>query len=425
VGNVYAHLSNVAGLAARLYLAVSHKHRPLKARFSPPIPAGLVNPIWVHACSVGEVRTAVPLIRRMAMRAPGSSFLLTTSTQSGMASARDLANDFPITWCPFDAKVVVNDFFERLKPSLLVLVETEIWPNIVFTSEARGVPVVLVNGRLSDKHLPRYARAKALFGPVFQRLTRACMQNGEYAERIEKLGTRKENIVATGNIKFDGARFEADRDAIEALRKTHNFREDDRVIVFGSTRPGDEQMMAELWARMSGSDPKLKLVVVPRHIERAHEAASAFQGTVILRSTVLRHASQESDGVLIVDTMGELANFYACATVAVIGGSFFPGVNGHNPLEPAALGIPTVFGPYMRNFIDPARVLLANNGAVQVENAVTLEQSLRRLLANPIERGEIADRGRAAVRGEQGAIDRTIEVIDSVLRAGERAVQAD
>jgi 3-deoxy-D-manno-octulosonic-acid transferase len=317
----------------------------------------------------------------------------------------------PLTWLPFDHPACVRPFQRKLDPRALVLLDTELWPCLISTLRLAGVPVILANGRISDKHFPRYRRFKGFLQPALEDLSAAAMQNDEYAGRIIELGARPERVSVCGSTKFDGVRESVDPGKVVSLRAECGFSPADPVIVFGSTRPGDEALAAACWASLRDVFPDLRLVIAPRHLDRLEEAMDPFREPIKRRSD---RGVNSGARVFFLDTVGELVDFYALGTVAVIGGSFSPGVNGHNPLESAALGIPTVFGPYMRNFIDPARELVAHKGAVQT-NPRELAAVLRRLLENPGERAALAQNGREAVRKNRGAIRRMLDLIEPFL----------
>ena len=398
------------------YLCLNKRHRPLLARFAPAAESAGDHPLWIQACSVGEAGAAKPIIAAWHARHPGMPVLLTASTLTGRAQAEALAGGcVQAGWFPFDHRVCVSRFVRRAGPRALVLLETELWPNALRMAARAGVPTVILNGRVSDKHYPRYLRHRRFFASVLRHVTAAGMQNEEYAERLASLGLDRARLHVTGCTKFDGVATSADAEVCGRVRAEHGLGTAGPVIVFGSTRPGDEVLAAECWRVLRGAFPESRLVVAPRHLERAGEAVAAFDEPVLRRSEVKDGRKPHGERVLVVDTMGELSAFYACATIVVIGGSFFPGVNGHNPLESAALGVPTVFGPYMRNFVDAARVLVEGKGARQVAGAEDLAGTLAALLQDPITLGGVGKRGREVVLANQGAIGRSLDLLDAVL----------
>ena len=274
-----------------------------------------------------------------------------------------------------------------------------------------SVPVALLNGRLSDKHFRRYARIGSLFRPVLSVLSLAVMQNAEHAARIARLGVNPVAVRIGGNTKFDAVPDAIPAAELDALRDRHVLPLDAPVIVFGSTRPGDEALAAECWRQLKDNHPALRLFVAPRHLDRLPEVINAFDAPVALRSRIVSGEDTAEKRVCILDTMGELTRFYALATVAVIGGSFFPGVEGHNPLEPAALGIPTIFGPYMRNFADSAALLLDADAAIQIRDPKDLRAALQACLNEPEERAALGNAARAVVAANRGAAKRQVDLL--------------
>jgi 3-deoxy-D-manno-octulosonic-acid transferase len=377
------------------------------------------RPIWVHACSVGEVAAARPLLDALVKRWPDTPVLLTTSTLTGRALADQLKNGAAVTWFPVDQRQVVGHFFRRVRPRVLALLETEIWPNVVGVAARRGVPVLVASGRISDKHYARYLRHRRFFQAVFEQITAVGAQNPEYARRFQELGVDAARIRVTGNVKFDGVTTNIPEETRARLRRECELPPEAPVIVFGSTRPGDEALAARAWKTFAKGYPEARLVVAPRHLDRLEEAKQALDGPLSRLSERRCDPPGPAARILLVDTLGELTAFYSLATIAVIGGSFFPGVNGHNPLEPAALGVPTVFGPYMSNFMDPTRVLVEAYAAVQVDSPEELPNALKRLLADPALRARLGQRARESVLANQGAVERTVELIaETMLKSG-------
>lgn len=399
------------------YLAVHPKHRRLLARFSPAVPQVHSSPIWIQACSVGEVNATLPLIAALRERMPKVPVVLTVSTRTGHDLATSVLKDTPVTWFPFDYAFSVSRFVRALKPRMLVLVETEIWPNAVRIARRAGAPVIVVNGRLSDKHFGKYEKLRNFLMPVFSRISAAGMQNEEFARRIASLGVSEDTISVTGNTKFDATPKDLSEDERSHVRKENGFGPNQPILVFGSTRPGDEQLALRSWTLLRESFPELGLIVAPRHLNRLDDALKPFKDVpILLRSDILKGKKPSGEKVLVVDTFGELTSFYAIASVAVIGGSFFPGVNGHNPIEAAALGIPVVFGPYMRSFPDPARVLLDYGAARSVADPESLAQELAELLSSAEKMRAMSKSAKEAIAANKGAIKKTVDLIEKHLR---------
>lgn len=406
---------SIASALARWWLRRHPRYHVLAARFDPPMPEFKARPIWVQACSVGEVNTVLPLLESIRAAFPGVPIVLTSSTVAGHARAEgntDLAHP---AWFPFDTPRATRSFVRRLDPRVLILVETELWPNVLRACRLQHVPVVLVNGRLSDRHARRYRRMGWWYRPLVRGLAAAGMQSERYASRLQALGLTPERMRITGNLKFDAARDHVGGRDRQRLRMENGFRPQGPVLFFGSTRPGDEALASACWATLREEYPELRLVIAPRHVERAEEVLGLFSEPVLRRSAVKAGQPARGERVFLLDTLGEMPTFLSLATVAVVGGSFYPGVNGHNPLEPAALGIPTVFGPYMSNFDDPAAVLLERGGAQSVACPEDLYLALSKLLGDTAEQRQMGTRARKAVLDHQGASAATVALIAEVL----------
>lgn len=407
-------VSLLAPFAAAL-LVMRPRYRPLLRRFNPPAPPFTTPPLWVQACSVGEVRAVQPILDALRQRWPEIPILLTVSTVSGYEVARTMSSHDALTWFPFDHPLVVRRFIRRIAPRALVLIETELWPAVIDQAHRAHLPVAVLSGRLSDRHFARYRRARFFWKPLLRRIALAAMQEKQYAERIVDLGVPPDRVHVTGNVKYDGLTTQPDPALRSTIAAENGFDANHPVLLFGSTRPGDEALAASCWRVLRERFPTLSLAVAPRHLDRMAEALEPFDEPVRLRSCVKEGRPSAGERVFFLDTLGELGRFYALATVAVIGGSFYPGVEGQNPLEPAALGIPTVFGPHMRNFNEPARLLLDCGGARQVPDPDALCSQLETLLRDESLRCEMGRHAQEAVRENQGAIDRSLDLLSALL----------
>ena len=273
---LYDIITTIGAGPAAAWLALSQKRRPLLARFSAPNVASAVSPIWVHACSVGELGVARPVIEALLVRHSDTPVVLTVSTRSGWEMARQLNLPIALAWFPVDQRAVVSRFFYRVRPRVLVLMETEIWPNVLREAQRTNVPVLVLNGRISDKHFARYQRFPNFFRAVFSRITAAGVQREQYANRFNTLGVDRARITITGNIKFDNLTTEINAPALESLRNACGIPDNAPVIVFGSTRPGDEMLAAKCWQQWKTLHPELRMVVAPRHPHRLGEALAPF-----------------------------------------------------------------------------------------------------------------------------------------------------
>ncbi len=420
---LYDLITTLAVPPAAAWVALRPRYRPLLSRFAPRINGAQVSSFCVHACSVGELSVARPVIAGLRDRHPDVPVVLSVSTVTAWDMASKNLPDATLTWFPVDQPNIVSRFFRRLNPRALFLMETEIWPNIVREAERRDVPVMVLNARLSDKHFARYKRHAPFFQNVFSRITHVAAQHQTYAGRFITLGVNRDRITITGNIKFDNLKSSVDGARLRHLRGECGLNGEGPIVIFGSTRPGDEALAASCWEKWKTEFPGARLIVAPRHRERLSEALAPFKDPVALRSRIVSGERRTNARILFIDTLGELIDFYALATVAIIGGSFYPGVNGHNPLEPAALGVPTVFGPYMSNFIDPAEVLINANAAVQVETPDALQSAVSSLLRAPERRASLCAAAREAIAANTGALARTLDLADSVLLKSTRNPQ--
>ena len=415
---LYNGVISLAAIPGVVYLVAHPHYRRLLARFYPPnpMPAGTGRPAWFHACSVGEVRTVIPIIRLFQQQHPAYPVLLTVSTLSGWETACQVAADIPRTWFPFDHPLAVDSFMRRIQPAILALLETEIWPNVILRANKRNIPVLVINGRFSDRRFSRYKRFAGWFAPLLKTITAMGMQDAEHASRAVQLGARPERVRVIGNTKFDGAPEKVDSSLQERVRGYCGLTPQTPVLLVGSARRGDAARIGACWRVLRDEFPGLRLIIVPRHPERLREEVfSSFDESVLAYSDLKQGKPYTGARVLLVDTMGDLVLFYSLATVAVIGGSFTPRVNGHNPLEPAALGIPTVFGPHMRNFAEPAALLLRNGGAVEVGKEEDLLPVLRALLRDPGRRKTLGRAAQDTVAQNRGALARTVSLIEEIL----------
>ncbi|MBC8326041.1 MAG: 3-deoxy-D-manno-octulosonic acid transferase [Verrucomicrobia subdivision 3 bacterium] len=375
--------------------------------------------LWLHAVSVGEANLSVQLVEKLRGQLEGWTFVVSTTTTTGMGElARKLPADvhrvyYPVDWMPF-----VRRAFRALNPAAIVLVEAEIWPNLFWRARDVGVPMHLVNARLSEKSFRGYRRFGVLFRPLFASLQTAGVHNEADAKRLAELGTESKAIAVTGNMKFDGA-FEAGADAMDAraLLQELNVADDAPVLVAGSTFEGEEILLAELLPQWREAFPNLFLILVPRHFERAAAVLDQLKSTQlkVARRTAMEAAPENPD-VLLVDSTGELKSFFKVATVVFMGKSL-TAQGGQNPIEPAAAGRAIVFGPFMQNFRAVVGELLAAKGAVQVADEGELAEKIPVLLGNLEQREALGEAALGVVSANKGASQRTADWLGQTLRA--------
>ena len=375
--------------------------------------------IWIHAVSVGEALTARALIGDLRERYPGLRVFLSTTTLTGQQVARNRLRDVDaVFFFPFDLPVFVNRTLRLVRPRLFIMMETEIWPNLLRACRRTGVKAVLVNGRISQRSFPRYRLARGFFRRVLADVDRFCMQSDGSARRVIEIGADPARVTVTGSLKFESVENPAALAGRGAGRVLRFFRIPGGRPVFlaASTLKGEEQAVLSAFAAVRRVQPTALLIVAPRKPERFGEAESLAraEGHRVVRRTELAIDAEPRADVVILDTIGELAQLFQVATVVFVGGSLVDH-GGHNILEPAVHGKPILFGPYMQNFAEIAGQFLASQAAVQVAGADELVDVVVRLSGDPVERARLGAAARALVEANRGAKARTLEAIAAVL----------
>jgi 3-deoxy-D-manno-octulosonic-acid transferase len=375
------------------------------------------RPLWIHAASMGEAALIPPLAEALGKSLPSVRLAVSTMTQTGRQRASRLVHPGASFFLPLDFPMSVLLALSRVRPLALVLMETELWPNLIWLATARGIPVVIANARLSEKSLPWYRAFSFLFRPLLGRTAAIACQSSEYSRRYRSLGIEPGKAVKAGNIKFDSIRGPAGPGEKMVLRRKFGLGEDDLVLVAGSTRPGEEEVVLEAWIVLSS---RVRLILAPRHPDRFDQVERLLSQ----RGVAYARRSRLADfppgwSVLLLDTMGELVEAYAAGDIALVGGSFVP-VGGHNPLEPAALGLPVVFGPHMFNARESARILVEAGGAAQAQGPDQLAEILMLWAKDPAERRACGERARQAVEGRRGASTMIAGIIKELITQGEK-----
>ena len=372
--------------------------------------------IWLHAVSVGEVNLCTQLIAALEPRVPNLKIVVSTTTSTGMAELhKKLPSHILKVYYPIDRAACVRRTLSKFHVMAVVLIEAEIWPNFLWQLRDRGIPVFLVNARLSAKSFRGYQRFGWLFRPLFASFAGVGVQNAEDAERVIQVGCRPQAVHTVGNLKFDAIKLD-ERHPINVgamLRQLH-VATDAQVIIGGSTHAGEEAILAEQYVRLKKKFPKLFLVIVPRHFERAREVAKELQRhglKITMRTEVVTSRDFKEDlDCLLVNSTGELRYFYEHASVIFVGKSL-TAEGGQNPIEPGALGKAMVFGPNMQNFEAIAKAFVSRGGARQVKNAAELETTFEELLGSEAKRQELGRYAVEVVRENRGGIDRTVDMI--------------
>lgn len=371
--------------------------------------------LWLHAVSLGEVAAAAELVRTLRARHPGIPFVLTTATPTGRARARALfGNNVDIRFLPYDTPGSVRRFLDRIRPRVAVILETELWPNLVLSCRRRDIPVVFASARLTAKSVSQYRRLGSLFRDTVAAGALIAAQSAEDAERFIAVGADPERTCVVGNAKFDM------RPGDSALEKGRELRRSylgsRPVWIAGSTHAGEEEKVLAAHSELRRGTQDLLLLLVPRHPQRFESVAALLTrlGIAFDRrsgATPVRPDAQ----VLLVDTVGELTALYAAADAAFVGGSLVP-VGGHNLLEPAVLGVPVITGPHTANSKDIARRLIEQGGAVEVADPQALADAVRGLLQDPAVRERAVRSARAFVDAHRGTVERLADLIDPLIR---------
>src|SRR5262245_13608098 len=399
--------------------------------------------IWVHAVSVGEVLTARPLISDLKRRYPNLRMFLSTTTMAGQQLARRNVPDVDaVFYFPFDFGFVVRRTLDLVRPKLFIMMETEIWPNLLRECRARGVKTAVVNGRLSARSFPRYRMIRPMMRRVLDHIDRFLVQSEESARRFIDLGADPARVVVTGSLKFDAIEIsstaQAGAPAARFVRGGVEARARDRVlryfrvpasrpvIVAGSTMKGEETAVLSAFRRVRSTSPNTLLVLAPRNPERFGEAEQLArqEGWKVSKRSDLAIDAEPRVDIVVLDTIGELATIYQIATVVFVGGSLVA-TGGHNVLEPAVFGKPIVFGPHMENFLEIAEAFVSNGAGVQLAGEEQLEEAFVSLMSDPIRRARLGAAARALVEANRGANEKSVTVLATLLPQEPRAYPAN
>ncbi len=377
--------------------------------------------IWIHAVSVGEINAAKTIIRELENKFGDFEIIVSTTTDTGFARARSLFGEkYEVFYFPFDFSLVVRRAFKNIRPAICLLMELEVWPNFVSIAKQLGIPVVVVNGRISDKSFSGYKKIRPFVKRVFGKVTLVLAQTDEYAKRFRQIGTAAENVVVTGSVKYDTAQITDKVEGTDALAERLNIGSE-RLWVAGATGPGEEKIILDVFTHLTQQDQfeDLRFVIVPRKPERFDEVAQIIEDAGFdfvrfssIKNTEARYPGKEQ--VILGDTMGDLRKFYCLSTVIFVGRSLVP-IGGSDMMEAAALGKCTIFGPHTFNFRQTVEVLLADSGAILVKDRQELLQTMRKCLLEPDFARGIAENGREVIRKNKGATARSVEQIGKFL----------
>ena len=376
--------------------------------------------IWFHAVSVGEVRLLQPLVAELQRRRPDWDIVISSTTETGLAQARQLFPELLTFFAPLDFSWATRRAISRIRPTTLALVELELWPNLIRTAQESGARVCLLNGRLSVKSQRGYQRAKRWLGSTLARIDMVAVQTEEYAERFGTLGFPKPKLKVTGSIKYDNLETDRNHPKTSALRQLLRLTKGEVVWVAGSTMAGEESIILSVYRDLVAEGVELRLIMVPRHPERFDEVARMIEqnGMPMIRRSQLGDRpmpEQCQDAVILVDTLGELSAVWGLAYLAFVGGSLLPGRGGQNMMEPAAFGASVYFGEHTSNFRDTVQLLMSRSAATIVADGDALSKAIQEDLKNKTERLLRGMRARELVMAQVGATSRTVVELERLM----------
>jgi 3-deoxy-D-manno-octulosonic-acid transferase len=375
--------------------------------------------VWLHAVSVGEVNLLATLIERLERRHPEWEIVISSTTRTGFELANKKYAPRTVFYCPLDFTWAVKNAISRIRPSLLVLAELELWPNLIHHANRQGVKVAVVNGRLSDKSRRGYGRIRPLVKRLLERIDLLLVQDDRCAAGFQELGARPEGVITTGSLKFDGVEMNRDNPKSRRLALLAGIGPQDIVFLAGSTQDPEEQLAIDAFKQLSPKHPRLRLIVVPRHPERFNEAARLLNASGLRwqRRSMLEDENADTDSrILLVDAIGELGAWWGLAKIAYVGGSMGTR-GGQNMIEPAAYGAAVSFGPRTHNFREIVRSMLAADAAVVVDDGAELTAFVSRCLDDPTFAANLGCAARDLVLRQQGAADRTIEHLAKLMES--------
>ncbi|MBA64058.1 MAG: 3-deoxy-D-manno-octulosonic acid transferase [Planctomycetaceae bacterium] len=367
--------------------------------------------IWLHAVSVGEVNLLEPLLQELEQRYPDWEYVISTTTKTGHKLARQKYSRYPIVYCPLDFSWAVKTALRRIKPDLFVLVELELWPNLIHYA-SKVCPVTIINGRLSESSAKGYKRLGLFIRPTIRKLTHIAVQNQQYADRFEEIGASQQQLTVTGSIKFDGAESNPDNPKTLELRRLAGIADDDIVLLVGSSQVEEEELCLDYFKTHLDTFPQLKLILVPRHPERFNEVAGMCQQTGIpfVRRSAMESGNHANIRLLLIDVIGELGAWWGLTNIAFVGGSL-GSRGGQNMIEPAAYGATVSFGPNTWNFKDIVELILQHQAAKVIYSREQFEEFVRWCIESPEQAAAMGQAAAELVADQQGATGKTVDIL--------------
>jgi 3-deoxy-D-manno-octulosonic-acid transferase len=400
-----------AGLAGRLGMVPKDLRAAVAGR----------DVVWIHAVSVGETMAATQLIRQLREALPGWVFAISTTTETGQRLAKERLAGAPVFYLPLDFRFAVGRYLRVVQPRMLALMESELWPRLIDECATRGIPIVVVNARVSDRSFPRYMRLRRLWRPFLERISQFLAQSHETAERLVRIGAPSERVSVMGNLKYDVRA----GDASPMTKRVGSLLYQARLIVAGSTLAGEEEALLAAWPTIQKAVPDAALLIAPRHPDRFEEVSGLIRksGYPFFRCSHLLLDTEPIFGgtILLLDTIGDLASMYGIGAAAFVGGSLVP-KGGHNPLEPAQFAVPVVMGPSFENFREVVEGMRATN-AIRIVAPERLSETMIALLRDNEDAKALGERGRAVFEAQAGATARTVQALMALLQERSAAVR--
>ncbi|MBS3905808.1 MAG: 3-deoxy-D-manno-octulosonic acid transferase [Syntrophaceae bacterium] len=404
-----------------LFIQVLLRKQPtrlLKERLGGFPDLSLEHPVWIHAASVGEVLCSMPLLKRIKKEVPDCEIVLTTMTSTGNETAKKIIPEADrILFFPMDHPSTIQRALRKISPRLLLIAETELWPNLLRSCGRKQIPVVLFNGRISEKSFRGYLLLKSFFKRCLKDISFFLMQTEGDRSRITEIGAPPDRAEVMGNIKFDQVFPSINPEATVEMSGSLGLQGNETILIAGSTHQGEEEIFISLFKGLRKADPHLILILAPRHLDRLEEVEKILRNEGLSwkrKSSLTGQGLDKVSGVILLDTMGELMRLYSLGTIVFIGGSLVP-VGGHNPLEPLFFKKCVLFGPHMFNFLEISRRLIAEGGAIPVNDREELSSQLKRLLSNEKARNEVGENGYRFLMKHRGATERIFEKIKPFL----------
>jgi 3-deoxy-D-manno-octulosonic-acid transferase len=373
--------------------------------------------VWFHGVSVGEIHLLRQLIGAFRQRFPDCDCVVSSTTDTGLDEAARCFPDLLVIPFPFDFTWAVRRTLRAIDSALIVLSEGELWPNFLLAAQRHGVPVAVVNARMSPRSFGRYRKVRFLSRWLLSRYQLIAAQTEEYAANFRALGADSERVHVTGSVKFDGCKGDRKNTQTMALRQTFGIRDDDLVWIAGSTQAPEEEIVLRIFHRLRDEIPRLRLFIVPRQKDRFDDVAHLLEASrePFVRRSSLIAKPQAASSLVLIDTIGDLGALWGLADVAFVGGSLDGRRGGQNMIEPAAYGAAVLFGPHVWNFRDPAARLVECGGAIGINDETQLENAVRGLLLDPVRRQKMGKAARTYVFDQQGATERTLHLLTGLL----------